>query len=265
MKHALTIVFLAVALFSGLRAQEVQASGGEWYLVQQGDSLASIASIHGISLDELLAANNLSWDAWIRAGQQLVIPRQVGSPTVPPGPPPRSPWQTDFVESATDAFPRQYTPWSPWWVDVDANPYPGSGVDPHPYRVNDSPPQAPSPERWIDVDLTSQTLTAYEGQEPVFNVAVSTGTWQYPTVVGTFAIYVKFEKARMRGGSGVDAYDLPDVPYVMYFHKGYGLHGTYWHDNFGTPMSHGCVNLSMVDSEWLFNWASVGTKVVSHY
>ena len=113
--------------------------------------------------------------------------------------------------------------------------------------------------------MTSQTLTAYEGQEPVFNVAVSTGTWQYPTVVGTFAIYVKFEKARMRGGSGVDAYDLPDVPYVMYFHKGYGLHGTYWHDNFGTPMSHGCVNLSMVDSEWLFNWASVGTKVVSHY
>ena len=60
-------------------------------------------------------------------------------------------------------------------------------------------------------------------------------------------------------------YYLRDVPYVMYFYKDYGLHGTYWHDNFGTPMSHGCVNLSSADAQWLFNWASVGTRVVTHY
>jgi lipoprotein-anchoring transpeptidase ErfK/SrfK len=51
----------------------------------------------------------------------------------------------------------------------------------------------------------------------------------------------------------------------MYFYRGYGLHGTYWHNNFGTPMSHGCVNLSTPDARWLFSWAPVGTKVVSHY
>ena len=69
----------------------------------------------------------------------------------------------------------------------------------------------------------------------------------------------------MAGGYGADAYDLANVPYVMYFHEGYGLHGTYWHNNFGTPMSHGCVNLSTGDAGWFYNWASVGTKVVTHY
>lgn len=56
-------------------------------------------------------------------------------------------------------------------------------------------------------------------------------------------------------------YYLPDVPYVMYFYRGYGLHGTYWHNNFGVPMSHGCVNLRTEDAAWLFDWASVGTPV----
>ncbi|MGE5251028.1 MAG: L,D-transpeptidase, partial [Bacteroidota bacterium] len=58
---------------------------------------------------------------------------------------------------------------------------------------------------------------------------------------------------------------LPNVPYTMYFYKGYGLHGTYWHNNFGTPMSHGCVNLRIEDSKWLYNFASVGTTVNVHY
>ena len=59
--------------------------------------------------------------------------------------------------------------------------------------------------------------------------------------------------------------DLPNVPYTMYFYKGYGIHGTYWHHNFGHPMSHGCVNMRTSDAAWLFNWASVGTPVVTHY
>jgi lipoprotein-anchoring transpeptidase ErfK/SrfK len=116
-------------------------------------------------------------------------------------------------------------------------------------------------ERWIDVNLSTQTLVAYVGQEAVFRTQVSTGTWRTPTVVGTFRVYVKLESTRMQG----PGYDLPNVPYVMYFYQGYGLHGTYWHSNFGTPMSHGCVNLSVDDARWLYNWASVGTKVVTHY
>lgn len=123
----------------------------------------------------------------------------------------------------------------------------------------------PNGEKWIDINLSTQTLTALEGQTPIYRALVSTGVWDTPTVVGTYNIYVKYEKADMSGGSGVSAYNLKDVPYVMYFHGDYGIHGTYWHTNFGQPMSHGCVNLHTLDAQWLFNWAPVGTKVVTHY
>jgi len=115
--------------------------------------------------------------------------------------------------------------------------------------------------RWIDVDLSHQMVYAYEGDVIVNSFLVSTGTWATPTVTGQYNIYVKYRSAKMSG----PGYYLPNVPYIMYFYKGYGLHGTYWHNNFGTPMSHGCVNLRTDDAGWLFNWASVGTLVNVHY
>jgi lipoprotein-anchoring transpeptidase ErfK/SrfK len=114
--------------------------------------------------------------------------------------------------------------------------------------------------RWIDVDLTRQTVTAYEGAAPVRTVTVSTGLPATPTPVGQFRIWVKFRYDDMEG----PGYYLRDVPYTMYFHGGYGLHGTYWHSNFGHPMSHGCVNLPAPEAEWLFHWAEVGTLVNVH-
>jgi hypothetical protein len=114
---------------------------------------------------------------------------------------------------------------------------------------------------WIDVNLSQQTLYAYEGNNVIDSFLVSTGTWLHPTVTGQYHIYVKLRYTDM---SGPDYY-LPNVPYTMYFFRGYGLHGTYWHHNFGTPMSHGCVNLSIPDAEWLYNFASVGTLVSVHY
>ncbi|MDX1378970.1 MAG: L,D-transpeptidase, partial [Anaerolineales bacterium] len=72
---------------------------------------------------------------------------------------------------------------------------------------------------------------------------------------------IKYRSNKMSG----PGYYLPDVPYIMYFHGSYGLHGTYWHNNFGTPMSHGCVNLTIEDAGWLYNWASIGTLVNVHY
>jgi lipoprotein-anchoring transpeptidase ErfK/SrfK len=116
-------------------------------------------------------------------------------------------------------------------------------------------------EPWIDVDLTNQRVHAYEGKKRLKTFVVSTGTWRTPTVTGQYQIYVKYRYADMAG----PGYYLPDVPYVMYFYRGYGLHGTYWHNNFGTPMSHGCVNLTIEDSGWIFEWASVGTLVNIHY
>ena len=115
--------------------------------------------------------------------------------------------------------------------------------------------------RWIDVDLTNQSVYAYEGETVVNSFIVSTGTWLTPTVTGQYKIYVKLRSGNMSG----PGYFLPDVPYIMYFYESYGLHGTYWHHNFGTPMSYGCVNLRTEDAAWLFNWASVGTLVNVHY
>ncbi len=115
--------------------------------------------------------------------------------------------------------------------------------------------------RWIDVNLSTQSVYAYEGDTVVNSFVVSTGTAYTPTVTGKYKIWIKFVSTDMSG----PGYYLPDVPYAMYFYKGYGLHGTYWHNNFGTPMSHGCVNLRTSDAEWLYYWATVGTVVNVHY
>lgn len=116
-------------------------------------------------------------------------------------------------------------------------------------------------ERWIDVDLSQQRLYAYEGDTLVNSFVVSTGTWQTPTVTGSYKIWIKLRSSSMSG----PGYYLPDVPYIMYFYKGYGIHGTYWHNNFGTPMSHGCVNMTIADAEWVYNFTKVGTVVNVHY
>jgi hypothetical protein len=106
-------------------------------------------------------------------------------------------------------------------------------------------------EKWIEVNVTTQRVTAWEGNVPVFSFISSTGLPGTPTVLGEFNIYWKLKSALMVGPD----YYLPEVPYTMYFYGGYALHGTYWHDNFGQPMSHGCVNLSTDNAQQLFEWA----------
>lgn len=123
------------------------------------------------------------------------------------------------------------------------------------------PDSVDADENWIDVDLTRQRVRAYTGSTLIREFVVSTGTWQTPTVTGQYRIYIKLPSQTMSG----PGYYLPGVPYVMYFYQGYGIHGTYWHNNFGTPMSHGCVNMVTEDSEWIYNFASIGTLVNVHY
>ncbi len=119
-------------------------------------------------------------------------------------------------------------------------------------------------ENWIDVNLSTQTLVAYKGNTPVYDSLISSGTGEYPTVTGQFRTYIKYETQDMNGYLiGYDYY-LQDVPYVMYFFENYAIHGTYSHNNFGVPMSHGCVNMNPVDAGWLFDWAPLGTTVKVH-
>ncbi len=113
---------------------------------------------------------------------------------------------------------------------------------------------APNPQKHIYVDLASQTLYAYDGNNKFLQTFISSGRWNR-TPVGNFHIWTKIRSTRMSGGSGNDAYDLPNVPYVMYFYRDFGFHGAYWHDNFGYTMSHGCINMRQIDAGDLFDWA----------
>ncbi len=191
--------------------------------------------------------------------------------TEPAAPPPLetptfAPFTPDIDQSTPTLVGQQPTPQPTEELPTAEPTWSGSlGMD----YVNDTP-AAPTPdygysagggEHWIDVNLSQQRLYAYEGDTVINSFLISTGTWLHPTVTGKYHVYVKLRYTDMTGPD----YYLPNVPYTMYFYQGYGLHGTYWHHNFGTPMSHGCVNLSIPDAEWLYNFSSVGTLVNIHY
>ncbi|MCX6047633.1 MAG: L,D-transpeptidase [Chloroflexi bacterium] len=118
----------------------------------------------------------------------------------------------------------------------------------------------PDGRHWVEVDISDQTLTAWQGDTPVLKTQVSTGKPGHETVIGTFYVRNKLRYEHMVGPD----YDTPDVPWTMYFYAGYAIHGAYWHNNFGRPVSHGCVNMRVNEAEALFQWASVGLEVVVH-
>jgi lipoprotein-anchoring transpeptidase ErfK/SrfK len=129
-------------------------------------------------------------------------------------------------------------------------------------------------EKWIDVDLSAQTVTAFEGSQAVRTFIISSGLPGTPTVTGTFRIRAKVRSQTMSG----PGYSLPNVEWVQYFFSDYAFHGAYWHNNFGNPMSRGCINMTNEEAKWLFDWtgpewngtpwmhvnAGEGTLVVVH-
>lgn len=118
----------------------------------------------------------------------------------------------------------------------------------------------------IDINLATQTLTLLEGGTPVYTCLVSSGKAGYSTPTGDFRIYEKDRVSGMAAApDAAEYYNIPDVPYVMWFHGNYSIHGAYWHNDFGNVRSHGCVNVSVGDGEHIFGWASVGTPVSVHY
>lgn len=111
-------------------------------------------------------------------------------------------------------------------------------------------------EKWVEVSLSDQKVRAYEGNNIIMEFPISSGKWA-PTPKGTFYIWYKTKSQVMKGGSKElgTYYYLPNVPHNMFFYKGYALHGAYWHNNFGQPMSHGCVNQPLANAAEIFNWA----------
>jgi LysM repeat protein len=203
-----------------------QPSSDFVYTVQRGDTLGVLARRFGLPLNTLASANGIVNRDQIDVGQQLVIPI-AASPT---------------EISALQEYYRTYE-WSgehtlPDWLEV-----------PEPTLQNG---------KQILVVLSQQTAFAYEDGLLLAHFIVSTGLPATPTVQGNYAIYRKITSQRMSG----PGYDLANVPWVMYFYQGYAFHGTYWHNNFGSPMSHGCVNMQTQEAAWLFDWAEIGTAVL---
>lgn len=210
-----------------------------------------LASLLVASLLYLIAAAFMPQPAWAQstpdsthdsteeaAGLTLLVSRHKSVPPLPfPGPQVGPIIERSFeddVDRRTTAFiPRDLSMLTP--------------IDEMPEEVN----------RWIRVDLSEQLVIAYEGDQPIRGFVVSTGLPGTPTVTGTFNIRMKVRSQTMSGGTpGNGYYNLPNVEWVQYFYEDYGFHGTYWHNNFGNPMSHGCVNMTNADAKWLFDWAS---------
>ena len=244
-------------------------------IVQRGDTLRTIAARHGTTVSYLASLNGLANPNFIWVGQALKVPSSASAPpSQEQGPTTvhvvqrgefltRIAWQYGTTASA---IARANNLVNPSLIYVGQRLIiPVAGANP---PASDTPSNpVPGGEKWIDVNLSTQTLRAYEGNQAVYTARVSSGVAWYPTPAGTFRIQRKYRYDDMTGGSRArgDYYYLPNVPYCMYYYAGYALHGTFWHNNFGTPMSHGCTNLSIPDAAWLFNWAPLGTKVVNHY
>ena len=115
-------------------------------------------------------------------------------------------------------------------------------------------------ERWVGVNLSQQTFVAYEGDTPVYAGMVATGMPATPTVQGVFRTWLRRPGGRMSGGSAATGgyYYLEEVTWTCYFYSGYALHTAYWHDAFGRPRSHGCVNMTPYDAWWVYQWSAPG-------
>ena len=179
--------------------------------------------------------------------------------------------QSSYAEDAAwepQAAPRQ--PYLQEWESVHAGSgaySPGTSWEPPTSTVETSRGPEYSGEKWIDIDIGDQVLIAYQGDDPVRYFTISSGSANYPTVTGSFRTYSRTEMQDMSGGSHADGtyYFQPDVPWVQYFFEGYAIHGAYWHNSFGSPIGHGCINMRVEESRWLYEWTGkTGTRVEVH-
>lgn len=184
-----------------------------------------------------------------------VAPSATATPPDPTTSPTDEPTATlPPTASPTPTVPPTATPTATPLPPTRTPTRPAASATPLPQRVPTSkwaPVLAPGDGgKWIEVILSTQTVIAWEDQTPVRRMVASTGKAGTPTVTGTYRIYQKLLRTPMSG----PGYYLPNVPHTMYFYRGYAIHGAYWHNRFGTPTSHGCVNLKLADAAWLFAW-----------
>jgi len=263
-KVALLLAVLILVLIAPLSAHAQQTV----YVVRRGDTLSGIAARYGTSMQAIMNANGLHNANFIWVGQRLVIPGKGSGGSSGGGTASGGIHVVQRGEILARIAARYGTTVQ---AIVNANGLrnanfiyvgqrlriPGKGAS----GGGSSGGGGASGGKWIEVDLSSQRTYAHQGNSVVRTMVVSTGIARYPTPTGSFRIYSKYLAVAMSG----PGYYLPGVPHTMFFYRGYALHGTYWHHNFGHPMSHGCINLTKADAAWLYSWAPVGTLVKIHW
>ncbi len=244
---------------------------GGYHVVAPGDSLSVIARRYGMSMDDLMRLNRIANPNTIYVGQQLRLSARVAATAAPVRNDP-VPAGSIYVVQPGDSLSKIAQAHN---TTVDqlmrANGLPNAEFVYSGQRLRIQTPaqsvaaasvRAPADgERWILVTLSNQTLTAYQGNVPVMHSIIASGKPGTPTKVGEFRVYAKVPLQRMTG----PGWDIPNVPWILYYDGDYAIHGAYWHANFGTPTSRGCVNMTVEEARILYEWASVGTRVVIQY
>lgn len=238
------------------------------YVVQRGDTLSEIAQTHGLSIAQLMELNDLTRSNFVWVGQQLLVsPRLLRAPqtAAPEAGQPALTGSTYVVRPGDTLSHIAQSLGVTTEALQAANALPNAG---HvrvgqrlriPQGGESAARSAPADgKRRIEINLTDQTLTAWQGDVVVMFTSISSGKSGTPTVTGSYRIGAKYESQTMMG----EDYYLPDVPWVMYFHGSYAIHGTYWHNAFGVPTSHGCINMRIGEAQALYEWALPGTEVV---
>lgn len=235
-----------------------------YHVVRQGEALGAIARRYGLTLEELLALNEVDDPNLVRMGTMLRLTADVEPANAVIQPTVNVQTYTVTRGDTLSEIAQRYGTTTRQILEdnglTDANVRVGQALKIYPPANAATAFGVDAPEhgaRRIVIDLSDQTLTAYQGDVIVLSTYVSTGKAATPTVPGEFAIYQKLDSQHMTG----DDYDLPGVPWVMYYYDEFAIHGAYWHANFGIPTSHGCTNMSIPESKALYAWAPLGTPV----
>lgn len=253
-------------------ATKTLPNGNGYHIVGRGDTLSQIAKSNGLSSSDLMRLNGLSNPNVIWVGQKLRLTARVAVVKDEKAAEPKL--ASIYVFKAGDtlaALAEEYNTTVEAILRANGLPHEKFVWVGQRLRIQrEEKPAAPTinlaaapadGRRWIEVNLSNQTLTAWQGDVAVLHTYISSGLPATPTVTGRFRVDRKYSSQHMSG----PGYSLPGVPWVMYFYSGYAIHGAYWHNNFGAPMSHGCVNMTPGEAQILYNWAPMGTEVYVHY
>jgi LysM repeat protein len=271
-------------------SQSMPRSSSVVHTVTLGDSLNAIANRCKVTVRDLMLLNGLDHASLLWVGQNLALPQRVdgSEPLIVPAAVPQPAAAQEPPLPVVDPIPDQTgLPQLPasfvhivkrgeTLADI-ARRFKATALQVSNYNGLESRdlivpgqrlliPRRPAQaqgymgKRWVEIDLSSQTLTAWDDENLFMHVKISSGLVQYPTPVGHYNVWHMNESQTMSG----PGYSLPNVKFNMYFHRGYAMHGAYWHNSFGQPMSHGCVNMTEADAERLYRFIDLGTEVWVH-